>query len=218
MLSVGGKMEQSDVIITHETLFEILKREKDKTDLVKLDNTFFTDVVNYLKEKSRVIYDKGELFTSDEKKNTIRQIENAKKILRGIYDIRERKIISLALDKSRTKSSLIDSSGLLFEEKLMFDKLVEIFNSFRDDIINNLLNENLPEIKQDKRDIRINVEHSGDLKKETKLVRFIHAVPKFVGKELEEYGPFEVDDMATLPAEIAELLINKERVEEIKES
>jgi hypothetical protein len=51
---------------------------------------------------------------------------------------------------------------------------------------------------------------------ETKLVRFLHAVPKFVGKELEEYGPFAEEDIANLPSEIADVLINKERVEEIK--
>ena len=53
--------------------------------------------------------------------------------------------------------------------------------------------------------------------KETKLVRFLHAVPKFVGKELDEYGPFEEEDVASLPVEIANVLITKGRVEEISE-
>ena len=37
-----------------------------------------------------------------------------------------------------------------------------------------------------------------------------------MGKELEEYGPCEEKDIATLPKEIAEILKNKGRVEEIE--
>jgi len=50
---------------------------------------------------------------------------------------------------------------------------------------------------------------------ETKLVRFIHSVPRFVGRHLEVYGPFEDDDTANLPEEIADILIKKGRAEEI---
>jgi len=50
----------------------------------------------------------------------------------------------------------------------------------------------------------------------TRLGRFLNSVPKFVGKELEEYGPFAEEDIANLPVEIAEVLINKGKVEEIK--
>ena len=42
-------------------------------------------------------------------------------------------------------------------------------------------------------------------------------MPKFVGPELEEYGPFEEEDIANLPAEIADVLISKAKADEIKE-
>jgi len=50
----------------------------------------------------------------------------------------------------------------------------------------------------------------------TKLIRFIYSVPKFLGHYLEVYGPFEEDDTANLPEEIADILIKKGRAEEIK--
>ena len=56
-----------------------------------------------------------------------------------------------------------------------------------------------------------------ELKKPAKLVRFMHSVPKFVGPELEEHGPFKEEDIANLPMEIADVLINKGKAEEIKE-
>ena len=49
-----------------------------------------------------------------------------------------------------------------------------------------------------------------------KMVRFIHAVPRFLGKELETYGPYEAEEIATLPEEIVNVLLQKNRVEEIK--
>ena len=56
------------------------------------------------------------------------------------------------------------------------------------------------------------------VRRETKLVRFLHSVPKFVGKELEEYGPFEEEDVASLPAELADVLVRKGRAEELIEN
>ena len=49
-------------------------------------------------------------------------------------------------------------------------------------------------------------------------VRFLGSVPKFVGKELEIYGPYEKEDVANLPLDIANMLINKGTAEEIKQS
>jgi len=54
-------------------------------------------------------------------------------------------------------------------------------------------------------------------KRDTKTVRFLSAVPKFVGRELEEYGPFFAEDIASLPAVIADILVKKGRAEEISE-
>ncbi|MEK6614689.1 MAG: hypothetical protein AABZ32_01045, partial [Bacteroidota bacterium] len=46
-------------------------------------------------------------------------------------------------------------------------------------------------------------------------VRFIKPVPKFLGPELESYGPFEPEDIASLPSQIARILVGKGRAERI---
>ena len=53
-------------------------------------------------------------------------------------------------------------------------------------------------------------------KEENRLVRIIHPIPKFVGTDLNIYGPFEQEDVSLLPRKVADLLINKNRAEEIK--
>ena len=216
----GWKLEEKQIIITHETLFDIIKREKDRTELQKLDNTFFNDVVDYIKEKKKITSNES-LFSSDEKKKVQIQIKNIRRLLKDLYDKREKKIINMALDKSRTKSDVIDISALLIEEKRLFEYLVTLFNKFRAGILYNLLDVSIPAIEKDIENVK-EKEVDGkivkdEIKIDTKIVRFVHAVPKFVGKELEEYGPFEEDDIANLPNEIADVLINKDRVEEIKE-
>ena len=220
----GGSMEAKEINITYETLFELLKKEKDMTDLQKLEPSFFDDFVDYLNEKKKMLDREDTLFSYDEKKKVEKQIENARKIIKEIYERREKKILNIALTKSRTKSHVIDTSALLENEKRFFDETVKVLDAFRKQIIDNVISgKPVSGIMIEKKEIneKSNIEKDNNEKKEmkdTKLVRFLCSVPKFVGKELEEYGPFAEEDIANLPTEIAELLINKEKVEEIKDN
>ena len=211
-------METTEVNITYETLFEILKRERDTADPQKLEPNFFSDFVGYLNEKKDMLGKEGTLFSYDEKKKVEKQIENAKRIIKEIYERREKKILNIALLKSRTKSNVIDTSSLLENEKRFLDEVVKVLDVFRKDVINNIIDgKHALEITMQKEETD---KKDTELKegKSTKLVRFLYSVPKFVGKELEEYGPFAEEDIANLPAEIADVLIGKERAEEIKEN
>ena len=209
-----------EVIITYETLFELLKRERERTDLQKLEPSFFSDTINYIKDKKKILEAKAEdsIFAPEEKKKTERQLENIYKIVKELYERREKKILLLAVDKSRTRSNLIDASGLLKEEKVFFDALTNMLDNYREAILFAVLNEKMPFMQSldEKKPVEM-FRSAIELKKPTRLVRFTSHVPKFVGPELEEYGPFEEEDIANLPAEIADVLINKAKAEEIKE-
>ena len=43
----------TDKIITYETVYETLRKEKFKNDLQQLEETFFNDVVKYLEERKK---------------------------------------------------------------------------------------------------------------------------------------------------------------------
>ena len=209
-----------EVIITYETLYELLKRERERTDMQKLEPSFFSDTINYIKDKKKILEAKSEdsVFAPEERKKTERQLENIFKIVKELYERREKKIISLAIDKSRTKSNLIDTSGLLKEEKVFFDAMTNLLDNYRDAILFAVLNEKMPFMQSldEKKPVEM-FRSAIELKKPTRLVRFTAHVPKFVGPELEEYGPFEEEDIANLPVEISDVLINKSKAEEIKE-
>ena len=72
------------VIITYDTLYEILRREKFRNELQLLDGDFFDNVVSYLNQKSAILdsqKNRDSIFSSEYKK-TERTIQNTKKLLK----------------------------------------------------------------------------------------------------------------------------------------
>ena len=219
-----------EINITYETLFELLRREKTREELQKLNMSFFSDVVNYLKEKNdALILPKNDIFAAEERRKAETQMENIRNILKEFYEKREKKIISMALDMSRMSmgalnSEIIDTSAMLKEEKELFDYLVDVLNNNRKGVLYNILEAKMPDAKKKEAEEKKEEEkpeqeeQKEELKEENrqKLIRFLLAVPKFVGTDLQEYGPFEKEDIANLPAKIADVLITKQRAEEMK--
>ncbi len=200
-------------IITYETLYEILRAEKFRQELQKLDPEFSKNIISYLKEKRAILksqQSKSSIFSSTESKKTQKQVENFEQMLKELYERRENKILQLALFSSRTKED-IDPSIMLPEEFALFNKIKENLGLFRGNILSNLLTEKLPEIqknnqKQEPKDIKTTQQS-----KKTKLIRLTKAIPKFLGNDLNIYGPYEKEDVANLPEETASLLIEKKR-------
>ncbi len=206
-------MTEKDVVITYETLYEILRLEKYRKELQKLDPDFFHNVSKYLEEKKAILQSqesKDNLFAQQNIEKTRKQLENIQKILKEFYEKRESKIVQLALFCSRTRNKLQDSSMLLEEEQRMYESLTEQLDDFRAGIQDKLLEGKKPELKQAK-DIKT---LSQDQPK-NKLVRFLQAVPQFVGEDMNTYGPYDAEDMANLPSRVSEVLIKNSRAEEL---
>jgi DNA replication initiation complex subunit (GINS family) len=221
--SQNSQQGTKEININYETLFELLRIEKNRDDLQELPQNFFEDVLAYMREKQQILDEgkqKEDLFSATEREKVITEMANIRKILRELYERREKKIISMALNKSRTRSNIIDTSKLLGDESRLFSRVVSVLDTFREGILLNVLDFRQPFV-EDKKGLQ-ELSQSKEAKnssvsKETKLVRFLYPVPKFIGKELESYGPFEEEDMATLPSDIADLLIGKGRAEEMNE-
>jgi len=213
--------EEKEITITYETLFELLRREKTREELQKLNPTFFKDVVNYLREKQDMLKaQQDELFFADEKGKTQMQLQNIRKILTEIYDRREKKIFNLAMIRARTKG-LIDVSALMEEEKRMYDSLVQLLEGYRGSILTQLLFGNMPlPLAARIPPPPAPLPPPPNIEAEPAMVpvRFTHQMPKFVGPRLEVYGPFEQDDTAELPEQIAKVLIERGRAEPAAEA
>tara|TARA_Y100000310_G_C20685741_1_gene818838 strand:+ start:2703 stop:3506 length:804 start_codon:yes stop_codon:yes gene_type:complete len=262
--------------ITLETLYDVLRNEKKNEELQELEKTFFLDVVSYMREKKVLLEsrkDEDELFATSERKKLDYEMRSIKRILKEIYEKREKKIIAIALNKSRTGSSIIDTSYMLPEEKEFFSLVVEHFDTFRRGILLQLWRAELPLIQsgssvlqralaEEKETKAIsnsfesdsisgirNQEESttkstaklttksttdeeaeltssdeetdeidNEVEEESKLVvriKFIHPVPRFLWKDMKEYGPYESGDETDIFPEIADLLERKGRAEKV---
>jgi len=143
-------LEESNIKVTYETLFELLRREKNREELQKLDDTFHMDVIDFLKIKFEIATKpQQDLFSVTEKDKTVRELRNIQKLLKDLYERREKKTISMALNKSRTGSELIDTNNLLKEEQEFFNSLLGLLDLFRKGVLLNVLDGKLPMINKE---------------------------------------------------------------------
>lgn len=203
-----------DVVITYETLFEILRREKIRPELQPLNPSFLKDIVKYLSEKQSILdsqMKKVSVFSSSENQKTQKQIEGIKRMIKELYERREKKILDLAVSSSKLGEK-VDFKEMLEEEKKLYESLIAVLNSFREGILLNILMLKNPQIEGCAKPKELKIEDRPN----NKLIRFLHATPKFVGDNLKIYGPFEEEDVASLPFKVAEILIKNGRAEAIK--
>lgn len=187
----------SDINITYEVLFEIMLNEKKSTELQHLPDGFYNLVVEYIQEKKDLLKKDDDIFSANEKKQVILLLDNVERILTEIYTRREKKIIDMAILKSKVKSSLIDTGNMQEAESFLFEKLLTDIDHYRTNILTRVLNTKLVE-----------VEKKTKMKSDKSLVtvRFLEDIDKFFDSDLKEYGPYEKETLTTLPFEMAKPL------------
>lgn len=133
---------ENDVALTYEKLYELLRREKGKEDLQQLDAAFLLQVVAYLREKDASYgqsLTKNDVFSMNERQRLQTELHNIHRLVKELYERREKKILEMALNRSRTSANIIDTTNLLAEERALFDQLVSNLDHFRVGVLQNLL-------------------------------------------------------------------------------
>jgi len=166
-----------NIRITYETLFDLLRREKNREELQRLDKDFYEQVLAYLKEKKEALSKKGdELFVSAEREKLKIQFQNIRRIIKELYERREKKIINMAMTRARTGSDVIDTSNLLLSEKEFFEEQVRLLSKYKEEVLNKILH--LKELNNQKEEDK--KEEKTDEKKEEKK-----EIKKEVKEEIE---------------------------------
>lgn len=196
--------QQKEIVITYETLYEIFRREKSREPLQELDRNWFNDVVNYLKQK-QTTYEtalaKTDMFSLSERETVATQLTSIRRLIKEIYDRREKKIIDIALNKARTQSDIIDTANMLPTEEVYFEELLTHLTKYRRLVLDQLIIGQQPQINIPLKEKK--------LAKKTKSIKFLQNIDQFVGDEMELYGPFSKDDEAELPTTLAEILVGQ---------
>jgi DNA replication initiation complex subunit (GINS family) len=225
-----------DIKITYETLFDLLRREKNREEIQTLDKDFYEQLLSYLKEKETLLSGKEDTsyFSADREKLKI-QFQNIRRLVKELYERREKKIINIALVKARTGSDIIDTSNLLPCEIEFFDEMVDLFSKFRKEILDNVINlkefsgivnstsnkftsvssEEIsqPEMPRQDAPIRKPSIHERPVPEGKSRIIVIDTLPKFMGRGGEILGPYEKGAVVDLDSQIAELLIKKGRAQ-----
>lgn len=176
--------------ITFELIRRIQREEQRSPKLTKLPENFYQNVRNYLQQK-RSISEKME-----ERKEVI-EIKNIESLAKDIFDRRERKIMTQAVNSARIGMTI---ENLTDEEKEFLNQAVGLIKARREKILKELLEK--PEAGEEM----------------VNLLVFKEAVPEFVGADMKTYGPFAKGDIAKLPEENVKVLLERALAEEYKVS
>jgi DNA replication factor GINS len=158
-------------------------RETEEISLLEIDQNYYRNLSDFIGNLKKQEFDGVE----NKIKNTM--IEMATELASLLIHIR--------LDKI-SKSNDIDIGNLLDEEKFILDSQEEQ-KERKEMVLSATINGKskfLESLAQNHKTKKI-------------VIRFLNEVDEIVGADLEKYGPFKTEDIATIPYENAQALIAK---------
>jgi len=169
--------------IGFKELFAVVLRESENESLKELDSNFYVLFSEYIGKLKKEEYD-----------NVDAKIKNALvKMATELLSL----LLKIRLEKATT-SKTFSRSSLLDEEKFILDKEEEMQEN-KEVILSAIINAK-PKLLES-----LSKSH----KEKPVVVRFVKEMDEIVGVDLEKYGPFKTEDVATIPHENAQALISK---------
>lgn len=163
-------------------VISIWKREVINDGITKIESEFLEQVIDYLKINSLKISNSNTNVLQREL--TIREMNLIVKILNNLHKIRCNKVFLEIMDKGEINTNAVT----VFEK----ESYMEILNRLKTEFIN--LEEQ----------IKISIKEKG-----LTIVRFLSSISQFLGIDLKPYGPYEAEDVATIPIRNAVILSQK---------
>ena len=165
------------------SLYGTVLRETENESIQEIDPSFYTTISDFIGKLKREEYDNVEAKIKEELVNITTNLTTL--------------LLNIRLSKAKSVDRL-DFGNLLDEEKFVLDGEEEL-RERTEMILSATLNG------------RTRVLETISQKNKTKslVVRFLEEVDQIVGADLEKYGPFKSEDIATLPYENAQALIAK---------
>jgi len=193
---------------SYEDLYELLRAEKYTTDLQNLAPDHLRKIREYFEAKKALLYkEKSEIFDRSQRDKVRTELENARRAIKDLYEKREKKIINRATFTARTAFKVRDTTNMLPFEQEFYDKQVELLKvawaSFFKELNPRTASSAEPKLLKET---------------STRLLKFTEPVPELMDSELKKYGPFDENQAASLPQELAELLIQQKKAVEIKDN
>lgn len=171
----------------YDVLYDAWLKEKENAELQRLPKDFYAKLAEYI---GRIRQEGRMLDKKSAKARLISQeLSNVKRLMEELIRLRLKKIVNHATSAKPLKKETL----VLEEERILLElrPSLENFQSFLKDFLRGRISKVEEKIEAPKR----------------MLLRFVHEVPAIVGADLKVYGPFLVEDVATLPIENAKVLV-----------
>jgi len=179
-------IKEIDINSLHATVL----RETENETIQEIDPDLYNSISNFIGKLKREEYDNVEAKIKDELVEIITKLTTL--------------LLNIRLQKAKNCDPL-DFSNLLDEEKFVLDGEEEA-RERTEMILSATLN--------GKSKLLESISHSHKTK--STVVRFIKEMDQIMGVDLEKYGPFKTEDIATIPYENAQALIAKKIAQKIR--
>jgi DNA replication factor GINS len=173
----------------YNMLYDAWLKEKENAELQRLPKDFYVNLAEYMgriRQEGRMLDQK-----SAKARLVSRELSNTKRLMEELAKLRFKKIVELT-----TSSIPVEKEALTDEEErilLGMKPSVEGFQSFLKEFLRGKIARIEERTEQSRR----------------VLLRFLKEIPAIVGADLKVYGPFQAEDVATLPAENAKVLVKQ---------
>ena len=178
----------------YDELYNAWKRELENVELEKLLSDFYSRIADYL----RRLKEEGRMLD----KRTVKarllkdEMRNVKRMVHELIQARYRKLV-----KRAAKGEKIPSGFLTTEEKKIYAgvlPLAETYYSLAENILRGYAQ-------------KVNVEQ----KHKNAVLRFLKKVPEIIGADMKTYGPFKIEDVASLPLDNSKILVKQGLAERV---
>jgi DNA replication factor GINS len=178
----------------YNELYDAWKNELENTELVELTPDFYLRLAEY----SRKLREEGRMLDKRTVKAKLleKEMQNAKRMIRELIRARYRKLLACS-----AKGEKLAAGVLTPEEEKIYTSTPSFTATFKG-LMKNVLRGNAPKI---------------DTRREHKraVLRFLKEVPAVIGGDMKTYGPFKVEDVASLPVENAKILVKQGLAEKV---
>ncbi|MDR2202966.1 MAG: hypothetical protein LBE76_01410 [Nitrososphaerota archaeon] len=171
----------------YDELYQAWKHEVTDSTLGTLPRDFYERIIQYL----RKINEENSLTDNKALKTALleREFVNVNRMLGELLRLRYKKIV-----KSTTQTQKLSTDLLALEEIQLFESFVpftEAYQKFTKSLLQGYISKSNQEPRK-----RI-------------TLRFSKDIPQIIGVDMKPYGPFIVEDLASLPAQNAKILVKQ---------
>jgi len=186
----------------YDQLFAAWRREIEDASLGGLPPDFYGKIAEYV----RCIKENNELDQKTIKLNLLEhEAQNVELMLAEILELRYKKIIKII-----TKNQKIPLELLTVEEGKMAETLATFsveYQKFKEDLKQGQLAPSSPIKVTIKTDTKLTATQTPAQKRLT--IRFTKNIPAIMGADMKSYGPFNAEDVASLPTLNAQILVKQ---------